>query len=201
MNYLISYNRSGNTWLRYIIEYLTHQPTWGHEKFAISQRFDNSPIVLISDEPILIKRHEIIPNEITKDDKVIFLLRDYHECIWNSMGCKWEKFEPEFIKYLNLIKFYGDFQGEKFSVKYEQLMDKPKVWIVAILTFLGFDPFDLVFNEMDSFMKDYEKHKENCFSIYDNSINTKDGQKPHFTDEELKFMSRIHEKHCWEKYN
>jgi len=198
MNYLVSYNRSGNTWVRYILEYFTHQPTWGHEKFSISQRMgEKSNITIVQDTPIIIKRHEIIPDEIKKDDKVIFLLRDYHECIWNSMDCKWEKFEPEFKKYYDLLEFYYYFQGDKLLVKYEHLMEEPKIWITTILTFLGFDPFRIVFEELDDFMDNYEIHKNNCFSIYDNSINTKDGQKPTFTDEELRYMRLIHEKY-WE---
>lgn len=201
MNYLVSYNRSGNTWLRYILEYLTHQPTWGHERFSISERMgQESTITLTSDEPIVIKRHEIIPDEITNEDRVIFLLRDYHECIWNSMDCKWEKFEPEFIKYLNLLKFYDGFKGKKIHVKYEDLIKDPKIWITTLLTFLGFDPFELVFGgELNKFMNDYDTHRENCFSIYKNSINTKNGEKPSFTEDELRFMRLIHEKHCWEK--
>ena len=173
MNYLVSYNRSGNTWVRYILEYLTHQPTWGHEKFSISERMgQKSTITLTSDEPIVIKRHEIIPDEITENDKVVFLLRDYHECIWNSMNCKWEKFEPEFIKYLNLVKFFHEFKGKKIIIRYEDLIKNPKTWISTILIFLGLDPFEVIFgDEFNNFLDDYDKHRESCFSIYNNSIN------------------------------
>jgi len=159
-----------------------------------------STITLTSDEPIVIKRHEIIPDEIKESDKVIFLLRDYHECIWNSMNCKWEKFEPEFIKYLNLLKFFEEFKGKKIVIKYEDLIKNPKTWISTILIFLGLDPFELIFGDnFKKFMDEYEIHKENCFSIYKNSVNTKNGEKPSFTEEELRFMRLIHEKHCWEK--
>ena len=98
-NYLVSYNRSGNTWVRYILEYLTHQPTWGHQKYSISERMgEKSNITILHSEPIVIKRHQIIPNEIKNTDRVILLLRDYQDCIWNSMDCKWEKFELQYRK-------------------------------------------------------------------------------------------------------
>jgi len=195
MNYLVSYNRSGNTWVRYILEYLTHQPTWGHQKYSISERMgEKSNITILHGEPIVIKRHQIIPNEITNQDKVVFLLRDYKECIWNSMDCKWEKFEPEFVKYWNLLKFFDEFDGKKLLIKYEDLMNDPKTFISTLLIFLGFDPFELIFNEdneFNKFLADYEYHKEKCFSIYNNSINTKNGEKPTFTEEELLYMKNI----------
>jgi hypothetical protein len=188
MNYLVSYNRSGNTWVRYILEYLTHQPTWGHEKFSISERLgQKSTITLTSNEPIVIKRHEIIPDEITENDKVIFLLRDYRECIWNSMNCKWKKFEPEFQKYWNLLKFFINFKGESLFIDYDYLMTNLKNSITKILNFLGFDIPD----EINDFISNYEFHKEISFSIYKNSINTKNGEKIQLTDKELKYIYEI----------
>jgi hypothetical protein len=196
MNYLVSYNRSGNTWVRYILEYLTHQPTWGHEKFSISERMgqESNITLLSSTEPIVIKRHEIIPNEIKDSDNVIFLLRDYQECIWNSMNCKWEKFKPEFVKYWNLLKFYNDFRGHKILVKYDDLIKNPKTYISILLIFLGFDPFELIFNEDNDFNKflvDYDTHREKCFSIYKNSINTRNGESLTFTKEEIDYMNNV----------
>ena len=59
MNYLVSYNHSGNTWVRYIIEYLTHLPTHGHQPFSVSQRDNNILDIDVDAEPIAMKRHEI----------------------------------------------------------------------------------------------------------------------------------------------
>ena len=188
MNYLVSYNRSGNTWVRYILEYLTRKPTWGHQKFSISERMGHkSNITLLSTEPIIIKRHEIIPNEIKDTDKVVFLLRDYKECIWNSMDCKWEKFESEFVKYWNLIKFFDNFEGEKLLLHYEDLSE---YWIHVLLDFLKVDD-----SGVTNFFENIEHHREISFSIYNNTINTKNGEIPTFTDEELRYMRLIYDKY------
>ncbi len=190
MNYLISYNRSGNTWVRYILEYLTHYPTWGHKKFSINDRMgEKSNITLLYNEPILIKRHEIIPDEITENDNLIFLIRDYHECIWNSMNCKWDKFEKEFQKYYKLTDFYCKFKGNKILIRYENLISDPKITIFNILQFLGYGLN--LYPELDEFMLNYNDHREKSFSIYQNSINTKDGEKPSFTEEELMYIRII----------
>lgn len=187
MNYLISYNRSGNTWVRYILECITNQPTWGHQKFSISHRFKSEPPFITSGDPIIIKRHEIIPNEIKDTDKVVFLLRNPTECIWTSMNCKNEIFESEYLKYLELFRFYMNFKGEKQLFFYNMIYSE--YFIESLLRFLGFD------DKIGRFMDNIEKHKDNCFSIYDNPINT---QYPlvikSLTDEELKFIDRVVEK-------
>lgn len=201
MNYLISYNRSGNTWVRYILEYLTHQPTWGHQKFAISQRFTNSPIILTSDEPIIVKRHEIIPNEITVNDKVIFLLRDYKECIWNSMGCKYDSFEKEYLKYIQLLEFFHNFKGDKRLFYYDDIFQNYH-FIFNLLYFLNrYDDIEKIID----FVDDIEIHKSNCFGVYKNSINTKDNEKVNLTETELNFIDDVMIKngessYLWSKY-
>jgi len=198
MNYLVSYNRSGNTWIRYILEYLSGRPTWGHEKFSISERFkENSPIILTSSDPIIIKRHELIPREITTDDKVIFILRDYKECIWNSMNCKHEKFEEEYRKYQKLLYFFEKFRGEKRLLRYDSIINEPEISIILILYFL--DLIGKTKESVEEFCKNIEQHKENCFSIYSNSINTRE-QKTTFSKEDIDFMTSIVERISWSEY-
>jgi len=200
MNYLLSYNRSGNTWVRYILEYLTSQPTWGHEKFAISQRFDNTPIVLTSTIPIIIKRHEIIPDEIKKSDRIVFLLRDYKECIWNSMDCKYDNFEKEYKKYVQLLEFFENFKGRKKLFYYNNIFDD-RQFIVTLIHFLrmilNIPNFWLKTND---FIENIKIHKDNCFSIYDNSINTKDKKSPMLSNDELQFIKGIVDGNYYSKY-
>ena len=186
MNYLISYNRSGNTWVRYVLEYLTHQPTWGHQKFPISERFKSEPPFSVSGEPIIIKRHEIISDEIKDTDKIVFLLRNPTECIWTSMNCKNEFFEPEYQKYLELFRFYIKFKGEKKIFYYPTIYSK--TFISELLHFLGFN------EKIGRFMDNIEKHKDNCFSIYDNTINTRYQTTKSLTYEELNFIGRVIER-------
>lgn len=90
---LLSYPRSGNTWSRYCIEYLTKRPTGEAEYlFPINRynKFMNNPInnnfelgVDYNRAPI-IKLHEYTPKYEEKKyggKYLILILRNYKECI------------------------------------------------------------------------------------------------------------------------
>ena len=51
MNWLISYNHSGNGWVRYCIDYLTQLPTHGHQPFSVSEKNNNFLNVDLTKEP------------------------------------------------------------------------------------------------------------------------------------------------------
>ena len=108
MNYLLSYNHSGNTWVRYCIEYLSQLPTHGHKAFSISERKDNFLNVNLEASPILTKRHKPNYHEMDKDDKVVLLVRNPSECIKKGMSVN-----LEYHKYHDLIIFYERFKGQK----------------------------------------------------------------------------------------
>jgi len=99
---LLSYPRSGSTWLRYCIEFITERPTLGPDYHMLGFETPSKPIFLdkgaipvvhshidspffkeyIKNSPILLKRHEWLyeENKVKHSyKKVILLLRNYKE--------------------------------------------------------------------------------------------------------------------------
>lgn len=158
-NYLISYNHSGNTLLRYFIEVITEKPTIGHNLSTIHERFKYNNFINKNERPILIKRHEIIDNEIKKNDNIILIIRDKNDCIKNN-------FEQEEIKYDSLLKFYSCFKGRKMVITYENIVNNTLYTCNKILDFINY-------HGKKNLNIDVNKHKEISLSIYRNSTKIK----------------------------
>ena len=155
MNYLVSYNHSGNTLVRYYIELLTGLPTIGHNPACISDRFDDNFLnVDKTKSPILIKRHEIENGEITIDDKFIFLLRD-EECIK-------EEYKTEILKYNQLRNQYLSFRGRKMVIFYHEILTDILGVSKRILQFIEFK------ETRTKAIIDTKFHNEKSLSIYRN---------------------------------
>ena len=157
MNYLVSYNHSGNTLVRYFIELLTGRPTIGHNLSSISDRFNLNILNVDSNEcPILIKRHELEDGEIKEEDKFILILRDHKDCIKNN-------YESEIDKYFKLINGYTNHKGEKIIITYDEIISDILKVSKVILDFIGIDGIN--YDDID-----VDFHKNNCLSVYRNSI-------------------------------
>jgi hypothetical protein len=134
MNYLISYPRSGNTWLRYCVEYISEMPTIGYLS-ADASCFDRESIGKFAGintqetDPILIKRHGFEPSFAVEHDKIIVLVRDYQEVIirhtrqagFNAFQSSLQGKENS-IDYYSIIQQYDKWSGEKLLIYYEDLM-------------------------------------------------------------------------------
>ena len=82
MNRIISYPRSGNHWVRFIIEFLSRRPTdyllnendgpIYKNTFYFDESKVPSPIRIINKKPIFFKQHDIESHpEVKNDEKVI----------------------------------------------------------------------------------------------------------------------------------
>lgn len=152
MIYLVSYPHSGNTWMRYCVEFVSQQPTHGHQAFSISERNNNFLNVDLTKPAILLKRHELKENEITLSDKFVLLVRGPHHCIKVDS-------EDEYRKYYSLLEHFDSFKGSKICLYFNDLFDCPDVLKL-------FMPVNLdKFNELKSNLK---FHQEQCLSIYQN---------------------------------
>ena len=171
MNYLVSYPRSGNTWLRYCLEVLTNERTIG---YIGSSKFESG--ILESNREkndyFLIKRHqgeEEIEN--SKDNRLILLVRNYDEVlIRHNLGQKLTIIEhsknPHPVNYIKILQFYEDFIGEKVLIYYEDLMKNPKKEIIKCIGLLG---LDISKESMDDFFDNIEQHKNKSIEIYGGS--------------------------------
>jgi hypothetical protein len=167
MNYLISYNHSGNTWVRYCLEFLTKLPTHGHSAFSISERNNNFLNIDIKENPICIKRHEIISGEILDTDNVVLLVRNPIECIKKSVS----NINNELNKYYSLIAAYENHKGNKAVVFYKDLFHNVNSLFDIVECFNNIKIDDNIVKRMIKLMDDFEYHKQQSKSIYQNKTN------------------------------
>jgi hypothetical protein len=168
--FLFSYPRSGNTWLRYCLEWITQRPTiernlWGpvawHAQFPID--LEKTPIHRVH------SRDQILNNSIKANvavDKLIFILRHPHETIarddsWRQL-LKNSTFKPMAYYYFDNIEFFETWPAERrLLIHYEDLIVSPRETLTRILTFLE-EPL----TRLDLFMQDYEKHRQKSIALY-----------------------------------
>lgn len=166
MNLLLSYPRSGNTWIRYIVEYLTKKPTIGYTikgsapwDIKCLGSFIDLGVDLDADN-ILVKRHAL--NYLHEDvDKLILIIRNYKEAIVKHVGKPLNINLLAQANYMDLIQYYDQFASDKVLIYYEDLITDVKPILNQLLTLLEYDD-----SHVESFMKNLEKHKIQCLDLY-----------------------------------
>lgn len=173
MNYIVSYPRSGNTWLRYIIEYLSNQPTNG--LIDKPNKYDKlqKPLLINGDNYIAYKLHSFDP-KITNRDKVILIIRNYKECIIrhnkDKRGYDFELFQKhnqgKKDDYIGMIKQYHHFNGEKMHIYYEDLINDYHLEKICyqLCQFL-----DIPDSEVNNLLDNLESIKKNSLCLYPRS--------------------------------
>lgn len=170
-NLLLSFPRSGNGWVRYILEYLTKQPTSmgtlaDCQEGAIKTDTMGLAGVDTLKKCIAIKRHRADNNydNWTKDNtNLVFLLRDWREANLRHLTFQQRKNEKEIRKcaegYVHCLSFYDQFEGQKILINYEDLLLCPKMNITKIVDFLGLDKGEVFIDFMNNIKA---HHWESC---------------------------------------
>lgn len=168
MNFLLSYPRSGSTWVRYIIEFFSGRPTEGMspKDNYISKRIGD---LETSGKPIIYKKHHMTANPHKEDEKLIVLIRNPVEAITRHRLGKidaqqfWEdtsNVEAK-IDYIFILGVFEKWKGPKLLVYYEDLMSDPKKQISRMLDFL-----DINQDKLDDFITNIDTHVNNGVSAY-----------------------------------
>jgi hypothetical protein len=178
--YLLSFPRSGNTWTRYALEFLTGRPSGEigellsaelrgeyHNmnsphglKFHFPLDFGKGPLVKVHHlkEPWMVQR---------KDLKLLLVVRNYRECmISHGRGMAGVKgyIRPWGGQYIdNLRLFDGWDEKLRLLVYYEDLRNHPEQELGRIITFLEDD----IGGRMGEFMANYKAHKRACLDLYE----------------------------------
>ena len=170
MNFIISYPRSGNTFLRYCIEYLSHRPTLDcRDGLNGSPIYANpmSNITINNFNPIIRKEHhwEYISNYLNENSRIIFVLRDYKDCLLShsirkTLKYKFEELINKIFHYLDLLYRFDDYKHAKHLLYYEDFVENPSDSLRKIFDFLEV-PVDL-----DLFIKNFSYHKKKSLSLY-----------------------------------
>lgn len=152
MKVLLSYPRSGNHLMRFMIELLTNMPTYGvdttenelclfENKYPETVPFDIS--CNIKDPDIIAscyhKRH-IAPETSCDVGELIFIVRNPRECFirqcgyytWNA-DYNWFSYEA----YFRLIDYYLQCPGKKIMFFYEDMLTNRTKFVMDLYTFLG----------------------------------------------------------------
>ena len=179
-NLLLSFPRSGNTWIRYIAEFISKRPTsHGTIEDCNSSKSKNDAIsasvdlgVNLEDRCILIKRHRADEpwDSWTKENcNLICILRDPREAILRHY-----KSGVDMAKciggYVHCLKFYDSFMGNKHIIYYDELLKNHKETIRNFLLALSkFEQTNYLDDNFNSLILNYEFHRKASISNYPQS--------------------------------
>lgn len=131
-NYLVSYPRSGNTLLRFIIEYITSRPVAGCEPSDTSAtksayRYDE---INLNGSPVFVKSHGFSKLEIDQinfsNSKYNLLIRDYYYAITSQMtrgSIKDNLLDNNIKMYSEKILWYDQSRNKGSLIYYEDLIN------------------------------------------------------------------------------
>lgn len=177
---LLSYPRSGNTWLRYAIEYLTNRPTCevrcfkpnetdlsklyfpiGHN-FDLGTDFSRVPVIKLH----FIKNREVTPQK----DYLILVLRNYKECIYRHTGsksCAINAIQQTKNWYYQNIKIFDTWpKKRRLLLYYEELITNPQKVYEQLTCFMKEGD-----ERVGPFLADLDHHRKNCISLYEDKEN------------------------------
>lgn len=166
---LISYPRSGNTWIRYCIEELTNKPTAGYRgKDMFEPKLPLPPIVVKSH---LLNKQKLPPNT----NALILLYRNPLYVIARHLGNDaFSEFEAGIGLYMHIIEEYHQFQGKKINLQYEFIIENPREALNKITGVLGIGE-----ENIDGFLANLDYHQKECVkkynSRYGKSLTSKTG--------------------------
>ena len=170
MNILHSYPRSGNSFFRYCIEFITNLKTVdgqnGNPLIIKNKNIDGFKYK--SDVPILYKRH-FYNHEFT-NNKVIVLLRNPFELIIsNILRTNRKSSEDFFLTQFNAFckKIIDNKSDDFLFIKYEDLLngESLKDILVKTLNFLNIN-IDMI--KINDLIQNYDIHRQNSIFIYSN---------------------------------
>jgi hypothetical protein len=206
---LLSFPHSGNTWLRYCLEFLTNRPTLYRDtnhprwnEFLISWPVAWQAMLEIDNNKPLIEKMHCIRETMLRGkneticlnpdvDKLMFILRNPKETIarveYSNFDTLLEAtcriYYPHHFYFENLALFDSWPAERRHLVYYEDLITKPRETLAAILAFLQ-EPD----TRLDQFMDEYEEHKNRSLSLYSGA--TSRGSDPLFHSKKLSAQYR-----------
>lgn len=173
MNYLISYPRSGNSFIRYIIEYLSKRPTLNcitDNKHGPIYKEGASLIEIDDFEPILRKEHhwEYIKFELNCQSIIIILVRNYKDAIISHFLRRirkrdlilnrnrqkiinWDEIYTMSYQYLDLIDNFDKINNRKLLIYYEDFINEPFESVINIYNILNIINAEKLNNFRESF--------------------------------------------------
>lgn len=177
--YILSYPRSGNSWVRYIIEWISGGISVGDENFVCdtSLRKDIKNFNVITNDIVARKRHSLCPLD-DRTHGLIFLIRDYHESLVRHAEHK-SRYDKELNHSISVdkgsyIDLLFDFdmwpEDRRCLVYYEDLIENAELEIFRILLFMRMIPDYLP--EMTEFFRNIQHHRLQSIDTYTKTTST-----------------------------
>ncbi len=165
---LFSYPRSGNTWLRFVIETLSGRPTISPDNLVndlpMCERFPDLAVDR-SATPAAHKfhrRHEMDETDLLRP--LVVVVRNYKECIIRNrydQEAGGFNFSEDHRFYLEPLRLYHHFEGRKLLFYYEDLIQLPHEPIFGLASLLGLSD-----EKRDHFLAHYEAHFQKSLKGY-----------------------------------
>ena len=128
---ILSYPRSGNHLVRYLVEYLTGQATSGcsgNEKVDtfICKRHGVQHLSHVNCDLIVARKYHFAFHITNPSSQLIFILRNPLECIYSHhagiKGKSTQAFNDILKKYSAGLEYFHAFSGPKLCISYEELV-------------------------------------------------------------------------------
>jgi hypothetical protein len=160
---VLGYPRSGNHWLKYIINYF----------YSLNIDHDHAHQKRFWDK-----------YEKNEEDLLFLIIRDYRECIIKHRKISFEnltydkledqlqnqspmdKGKDDDTDYIAILRLFDNYLGSKFLVYYEDLIMEPQKEIEKLISFMKENGFETT-STLEDFMADFEKHKSTCIGHYE----------------------------------
>jgi len=176
-NLMVSYPRSGSTFVRYIIEHFTGRPTIGpgpsKVDFPVIPDWSSLFISAFKNHGQDTHHQTIIDLILSKNIPLILLIRNPIEVFPRHTSIKESEYIfkydsinkiPESISYFfKSLQTYDNYSGKKKIFYYEDLVTKPQDFIKELCLFLGVDKDGTM---LEDFMETYEKHSSDSRRFY-----------------------------------
>jgi hypothetical protein len=166
--YLLSYPRSGNTWVRYIVEYISGRKTLGSQTNPEDlplyiNNVENNPLKHVEEllPPILYKSHGELIN-FSQKNGLVLITRSPSIAIRRQKG---KLSVLELIRYMLILSIYHQWEGRRHLVKYEDLISQPDIVIPELARFLEIDS-----SRIGELIRDYHYHKEMSLHLYSGGV-------------------------------
>lgn len=157
---LASYSRSGTNWIRYIVEWISGQPTPGQVRIHSGADF------------VIDRAHQAYVN-MARYDRVLLVVRDYRECLLRHHDTVWPLFDSveAFLEadgdfqapswYIDNIKAFHQHPGDNLCIHYEDLVDDPIPVIRQLAQFLELPP-----ERTEAFIEDVDTRYARSVNAY-----------------------------------
>jgi hypothetical protein len=173
---LLSYPRSGNTWCRYILEFLTGYPSIGRPELLNPSDLHGTGTFCPEnfEGDIIFKAHgqdstsrAIVQKCLDNGYTLLFLVRSPIEALTRHMGVltpsDLKDFDDPREYYFTNIETFDSYTGPKKILYYEDMIQHPRNFVNDVTAFLNVEDAT---SKIEKFMNDFEVHRRSGRDFY-----------------------------------